>query len=229
MAGLTHGMNPTEVEDLGRHLQAQAAELERLVDQLDRSVRSTSWQGADAQRFRTQWWPAHRTRLAEVAESVKGFGQSALNNAAEQRRASGASGAASVDGGTGSAARKFSDGALGRVEPSTPSASEQALHLAEQLPVAGSLISLGLASKGFFYDTWEAGFEYGFDSQQLSDVIVRSSAEGIDAGVGILGLDAVSSETALTSALIDNTFGTDIADHLQPGGWIDDFFGVRDR
>jgi hypothetical protein len=93
-------MDPQQVEELGRFLQARAADLERVVSDIDAKVRSTSWQGTDADQFRTQWWPAHRSKISAAAGSVQGLGQSALNNAAEQVRASqGEAGVVSGPGG----------------------------------------------------------------------------------------------------------------------------------
>ncbi|WP_208029069.1 WXG100 family type VII secretion target [Rhabdothermincola sediminis] len=83
------GMNPDEVEELGRLLQSHAERLRSLVSQITGNVMSTGWVGPDATRFTHEWWPATRAQIIACAEDLHGFGQSALNNAAEQRRASG--------------------------------------------------------------------------------------------------------------------------------------------
>lgn len=88
MGQLTHGMNLEQVEELGRFLQGRAGELDRISAEVDAKVRASSWLGSDADTFRNDWWPAHRKHLVHVGETVRGFGQSALNNASEQRAAS---------------------------------------------------------------------------------------------------------------------------------------------
>lgn len=106
----THGMHLEEVEELGRLLQARGDLLRTLAMDVERAVGSTTWAGPDATTFTQQWWPGHRTRLQQVAEQLTGFGQSALNNATEQRDASGVtgttggtSGGGTVGGGGGGA------------------------------------------------------------------------------------------------------------------------------
>ena len=86
---VTHGMNPEEVRQLGQELQRQAGEIESLMGTLNSRVGSTTWVGPDATQFKDQWWPEHRQQLQKVAQDLRGFGQSALNNAAEQEQVSG--------------------------------------------------------------------------------------------------------------------------------------------
>ena len=89
MSNITHGMNPEEVEDLGRRLKDVAGQIQTIVGDLERSVGSTTWVGQDATTFKTQWWPQHKSHLTQVSQDLDGFGQSAINNATEQRQASG--------------------------------------------------------------------------------------------------------------------------------------------
>ena len=89
MAAVTHGMNPDEVERLGRKLQEDAANLQATLKAIQKLVHSTTWVGPDADTFKNQWWPDHQTRLSNAANDLHGFGQSALNNASEQRNVSG--------------------------------------------------------------------------------------------------------------------------------------------
>ncbi|MGN6696343.1 MAG: CHAP domain-containing protein [Aquihabitans sp.] len=92
-------MNIDQVEELGRFLQGRASALEAIAKEIDGRVRGTSWIGTDANRFQNQWWPEHRNRMTTMAETVKGFGQSALNNASDQRRTSDAGGTVAGPGG----------------------------------------------------------------------------------------------------------------------------------
>jgi len=84
----THGMNIQEVQDLGNLLQRKAEEIDRLISDVESKVGSTTWVGPDAETFKNQWWPEHKTRLQQVSEGIYGFGQSALNNASEQEEIS---------------------------------------------------------------------------------------------------------------------------------------------
>lgn len=92
------GMDVDAVERTGRALQAQAVQLGDLVGRLDRLVHQLPavWEGDDARRFVQEWWPEHKTALAGSREAVHGLGQSALNNASEQREASGGDGGGSA-------------------------------------------------------------------------------------------------------------------------------------
>jgi hypothetical protein len=89
MSAVTHGMNPDEVESLGKTLKMRANELTQLVGQLNGLVQNTSWVGPDATNFKGPWWDGHRAHLGKIAQDLDGFGQSALNNASAQRTASG--------------------------------------------------------------------------------------------------------------------------------------------
>lgn len=93
---LTHGMNIEEIEAVGSRLQRHfSANLTTCVGEIELLVGDTrrTWMGSDADRFRS-WWPSHRAKMTTIIEDIHGFGQAALNNAAEQRMASGADTAA---------------------------------------------------------------------------------------------------------------------------------------
>lgn len=85
------GMDVESVERTGRDLKSKAANLQSLVGEIDGLVRGLPgiWDGRDAEQFVNEWWPQHKKNLLAVKESVEGLGQSALNNAAEQREVSG--------------------------------------------------------------------------------------------------------------------------------------------
>lgn len=117
MAGVDAGMNVAEVEDLGHVLQRSADQLAQFVSALTKAVGGAGWQGADAQRFRQQWWPQHRSRLVELETELRGFGQSALNNATEQRRASDAGQAVVGSGAAGAPVGALVIGDLVRLQP----------------------------------------------------------------------------------------------------------------
>ncbi len=85
------GMDVEAVESVGRQLKQSAVSVDQIVATLDRTVSglSSTWEGPDAQRF-AQSWPTFRKSLLAAQASVAGLGQSALNNASEQREAIGA-------------------------------------------------------------------------------------------------------------------------------------------
>lgn len=85
------GMDVEAVERTGRDLKQRATDIGGLLSQIDRLVTNLSsvWDGQDAQQFVSQWWPEHKRSLQTVQQSIDGLGQSALNNASEQRQVSG--------------------------------------------------------------------------------------------------------------------------------------------
>ncbi len=93
------GMDVDAVELIARSIQGDADHLGQLTANVEALVRKLPglWDGADATRFVHEWWPQHRKTLGAVQESVRGLGQSALNNASEQRQASAAPGAGGAD------------------------------------------------------------------------------------------------------------------------------------
>jgi surface antigen/uncharacterized protein YukE len=111
------GMDVDAVEAAGRQLQAKAQSIDAIVANLDKTVASLNgvWDGKDAQTFIHEWWPDHRKALATVSQSVGGLGQSALNNASEQRKASGSNGGgAGFGAGSGGATLSHNDSTGGR-------------------------------------------------------------------------------------------------------------------
>jgi len=87
------GMDVEAVESVGRQLKQSATSVDQIVGGLDKTVNGLLqlWEGPDAQRF-VQSWPTFRKSLIAAQASVAGLGQSALNNASEQRDASGVKG-----------------------------------------------------------------------------------------------------------------------------------------
>ena len=94
------GMDVEAVENAGRQLKQTASSVDAIVGTLDKTVSGLSslWDGPDAQRL-MQSWPTFRKSLLAAQASVAGLGQSALNNASEQREASAAKGPGEANGG----------------------------------------------------------------------------------------------------------------------------------
>ncbi len=75
MANISHGMNISEVQDLGNKLKQISQQITDMVNMLNGKVNSTSWLGPDASRFKDQWWPQHRQHLQATASDLSGFGR----------------------------------------------------------------------------------------------------------------------------------------------------------
>ncbi|MEB3062230.1 CHAP domain-containing protein [[Mycobacterium] zoologicum] len=90
-------MDVDAVEKTSKELKSKANQIKSLISGIDSSVKklSSTWEGKDAQTFVNDWWPKHKKNLTSVANDVEGLGTSAWNNAQEQRRVSGATGAGS--------------------------------------------------------------------------------------------------------------------------------------
>lgn len=92
------GMDVEAVENIGRQLAQSASSVDQIVAGLDKAVGGLGgvWDGPDAQRF-IQSWPTFRKSLVAAQASVAGLGKSALNNASEQRDASGTKGSGGLE------------------------------------------------------------------------------------------------------------------------------------
>jgi len=99
MAGITHGMNIEEVEELGRYLSTRASrEVESARQQVDRRISSVQWAGPESDRFRREVWPVRRDQLRSISEELRQFGDKVLEDARQQREASSAGAGAGPSG-----------------------------------------------------------------------------------------------------------------------------------
>ncbi|WP_328354366.1 CHAP domain-containing protein [Mycobacterium sp. NBC_00419] len=167
------GMDVDQVEQTGRQLKQHAASIDTLVSQLDKVVNALPavWQGPDAQRFVSEWWPQHRQSLTSAQSHIEGLGQSALNNVSEQRQASASSGS----GGTAAAS-------------STASATASTVAAAAHATTADGAVSAAQsAAADRFVDQWQGKFidpdhSYG---AQCFDVFRQYSNQVVGATPGI--------------------------------------------
>lgn len=92
------GMGVAAVEAAANQLKNCASRLDGLTADIGREVGKLPgvWEGQDSRRFVTEWWPRHKSTLASIAKAIEGLGQSALNNAKEQRDASGDQGSSAT-------------------------------------------------------------------------------------------------------------------------------------
>ncbi len=84
------GMDVEAVEGVSKQLKAQAQQIGTLVAGIDKIVTGLTgvWDGPDAHTFVTNWWPQHKKELLSAQTQIDGLGQSAWNNAQEQRNVS---------------------------------------------------------------------------------------------------------------------------------------------
>lgn len=87
-----HGLDPVDCRELVKVLNRSAQQMEQAGSHINSALARTGWQGADSQRFRTQW-PANRQRLNRAAKDLESVAVQLLREIAEQERAS------AVDGG----------------------------------------------------------------------------------------------------------------------------------
>jgi surface antigen len=108
-------MDADVVEQAGRQLRNQATSIGALAAQLDKLVNGLPavWDGQDAQQFVNSWWPQHKKSLLAAQQQVDGLGQSALNNASEQRGVSSTSGTSTTSAAGVAAASATSAAAAG--------------------------------------------------------------------------------------------------------------------
>lgn len=193
MTALSQGMNVDEVEALGRRLQSVAQDFDRWTADLDRLVNGVNWNGPDAERFKRSWWPQHRGRLGGVTTELHGFGQSALNNASEQRRASEGDGLATTAGFGSVAGGSITGGSVSFLGDSLRSVDAQVA------PLAG-LVSFGALA----FKPLEQGSNAfaGFSAATSGWTIGEHLADGkyVDAG-----LDTVAAGGDITAFSLKRT------------------------
>ncbi|GAA2405778.1 WXG100 family type VII secretion target [Mycolicibacterium llatzerense] len=83
-----YGIEPEQMDQMGRQFESKAAEIQSLVSQLGRAVESVGWSGPDADRFKTDWQGKHAAELKSVSEALRNAAQSIRRNMQEQQSAS---------------------------------------------------------------------------------------------------------------------------------------------
>ncbi len=94
------GMDPDVVQRIGGDLQRVGADLNRMSGHVDVLVRQIvqHWHGPVSADFAHAWNSLHRAQAMHAADAVAGLGRAAVNNAEEQRRASGQAGSSTGSG-----------------------------------------------------------------------------------------------------------------------------------
>jgi uncharacterized protein YukE len=86
-AGITSGMNITQVRQLAGDMTRAADEIRRLGQQITAKVHNTPWEGPDKKRFESDW-QGHVKQLTTVAQALQDASRVATTNAQEQESAS---------------------------------------------------------------------------------------------------------------------------------------------
>jgi len=86
MAGM-QGMDVEAVDDLGTKMKLRAEDITRMMNEINSLITGSRaiWMGPDAERFRSDWESNLKNQLTNVSTALDGAGQSAKNNASEQR------------------------------------------------------------------------------------------------------------------------------------------------
>lgn len=84
------GMDPDEVERIGRELQNQANTLQNVVTAVDRAISQaqSAWEGSDSDKFRDVWVSQYKNTINNAVQSINDLGTTAIQNAADQRTVS---------------------------------------------------------------------------------------------------------------------------------------------
>lgn len=85
------GMDPDVVERIGTQLKSQADQIDGVISAIEGLIGEAraAWEGPDSQQFNDWWNSQHRPALTNARDAISGLGQSAMNNAADQRTVSG--------------------------------------------------------------------------------------------------------------------------------------------
>lgn len=82
------GMNPSQVEQLISVLNEQAGKIDGIKSRLAGSVSSTTWDGADAEKFKSDWTSVHANNLQRVADALREISTKARNELSQQQSTS---------------------------------------------------------------------------------------------------------------------------------------------
>lgn len=103
------GADVDQLDALARDLNTAADRLESLTRLLGGRIGSVAWSGRDATSFRHDWPGRHAAGLRTVGEAMREAARTVTANAAEQRKASEASGGGSAGSPGWTAARVIKD------------------------------------------------------------------------------------------------------------------------
>ncbi|QAY69956.1 WXG100 family type VII secretion target [Xylanimonas protaetiae] len=82
------GMNPEDMKQLVALLNSKAKRIEEIQAHLSSLVRSTTWDGPDAERFKSDWDSDHAKKLQRVAHALEEIARSAHRELTQQTQTS---------------------------------------------------------------------------------------------------------------------------------------------
>ena len=82
------GADVEQLEVLGRKFDEEAQKIEATISVIGSQIASTWWQGADAERFRSQWESADVSSLRQVVQRLQAAAGDCRNQASQQRQVS---------------------------------------------------------------------------------------------------------------------------------------------
>jgi WXG100 family type VII secretion target len=84
------GMDVEQVTNVGHQLQGQSDAISQVITHVEGLISQAEsvWKGGDADGFRDTWHGHYKPAMLQVQQALHGLGQSAINNATEQRNVS---------------------------------------------------------------------------------------------------------------------------------------------
>lgn len=82
------GMDIEAVRTLAQQFSTKSDEITNIATQLSSQLHQVTWEGADAQRFKSDWEGQYQTALRQVADALKHASTAATSNANQQAEAS---------------------------------------------------------------------------------------------------------------------------------------------
>ena len=80
------GMDVQQVKNAASETESQAAEIEKLISNLDGDCQKVDWRGDDAQRFKAQDWPACKDQAMDLVKILRQIAETLDENASAQER-----------------------------------------------------------------------------------------------------------------------------------------------
>lgn len=90
------GADPDQLRDLGSKMDGSADQIDHVAAGITALLSFSRWEGADGERFRSEWNGPLRAKLTAAASAMRECGTTLRDNAAQQVKASDAEGGSSV-------------------------------------------------------------------------------------------------------------------------------------
>lgn len=85
------GMDPDQIEAVGRNLNNQSDQLRSVISAVDHLIHQVegAWKGNDATQFIDSWRSHYKSPMMQAVQQLHDLGMAANKNAADQRNVSG--------------------------------------------------------------------------------------------------------------------------------------------